>query len=408
DRYGSAAPTHGGKAHRHMATVAYDAHTHHSDLSSQAYIVRSNSDLFSNYTYFENDPINGDQIEQKDDRTMVGSALGWAYHYQLGPAHMTASLGLQFRADAINNALYHDAAQVRLLTVTDDKLNERAIGLYAQEEMKLSRALRFILGARGDHLDVGSRDAARFSPKFVGVLSPIEQLDVFVDYGWGFHSNDARGVFAPPNRANLITPTVSYEAGLRIKPDPSFQLSLAGFVINSRGETVYREDTATNESVPATRRYGVEAQALYHGKSGFFADAAAALSKERYRNDPANADSMTPAPTKTVSAGAGFSRAFGSYTPFVAVRGKLVAEHPATPDQRLYAQGYGTLDADAGLRWWNLEARLDMQNILGAQWRQVSSAATTQLGYESSPVNGVVYSVGAPRTVMGSLRFYWQ
>jgi outer membrane receptor protein involved in Fe transport len=406
DRFATVDDSQGGKAQRHMASVAYSMRDDESELTSLSYVIRSGFSMFENPTYYMDDPVNGDQIEQKDDRTVVGSNLDWHRHDEVGALRLTHTVGLQFRADAIDGALYHDYRRYRLgPALLDDEVNERSLAIYGQEELQPLRQLRFVLGARGDHVDVGDRSGARFSPKFAAVVSPIDQLDVFGNYGWGFHTNDARGAQQPINRATLIVPVVSYEAGLRIKPHRNFQLSSSAFLMNIDSELTWDAESATTQSTTASRRYGVEVEARYHLENWFFADAAATFTKARYTD---HSGAVPNAPTQTVSAGAEFMRPFGKYTPFAGLRLRLLGQRPANPQETLFSRGSAVLNADAGLRWWNLEARLDVTNVLDADWRDVSEAYSSQLAYETAPVEGVHYSAGWPRTIMGSLRFYWQ
>jgi outer membrane receptor protein involved in Fe transport len=408
DRFGSVDPHEGGNSQRHLVSVAYATQRADAEFSSMVYAVKYGFQLYSNFTFFAEDPVNGDQIEQTDDRTVVGSNVNWHHHHSLGPVRMTTTVGAQFRADAIENALYRDVARRRLITVNEGEVNERALALYAQEEIRPTRALQFTLGARGDHVDVGSKSAARFSPKFMAVISPIDFIDLFADYGWGFHSNDARGANQTTSPATLLTPAVGYEVGTRLKPLEGFQVSVAAFLLDLDSELVWSGDAGATEASDASRRYGIEIEGRYHLSNWFFADASATFTRARYRANAGNGDAVALAPTQTFSAGAGFQRAFGSYTPFAALRAKVVAERPATEDESLYARGFGILDGEAGLRWRNVEARVDVQNILNAQWREVSFANESRLAYEPAPVGGIHYTPGWPRTVMGSVRLYWQ
>lgn len=405
DRFGSVDDSQGGKAQRHMASVAYSVRDDQSELTSLAYVIRQGFEIYENPTYFMEDRVNGDQIEQTDQRTVVGSTLDWHRHDEIGPLRLTHTVGLQFRADAIDGALYHDYRRYRLGILMDDEVNERQLAIYAQEQLQPLEQLRFVLGARGDHIDVGDRSDARFSPKFMAVISPIEQVDVFADYGWGFHTNDARGAQQPINPSTLIVPVVSYEAGLRIKPTRSLQISSAVFMMNLDSELTWDAESATTQVSSPSRRTGIEIEARYHLENWFFADASATFTKARYTD---HSGAVPNAPTQTVAAGAGFMRTFGKYTPFGGLRLRMLGERPANQQETLFSRGSAVLNADAGVRWWNLEARLDVSNILGAEWRDVSEAYSSQLAYEPAPVEGVHYSPGWPRTIMGSLRFYWQ
>ena len=159
---------------------------------------------------------------------------------------------------------------------------------------------------------------------------------------------------------------------------------------------------------PRAERDGsvLEITARYHVSNWLFADADATLTRARYRENAGNAGSIALAPTRTLTAGIGVSPKLGHFTPLGSVRLKAIGSRPATPDGSLVAEGFTVLDATTGLRWKNVEAGLDVQNLLDARWREVQFATTSRLSYEPSPVTGIHYTPGWPRTVMARLRLY--
>lgn len=425
DHFGSVDPSEGGASQRHIASLSYAVTGEDTGLSVLAYLQRYRFNLYSNFTFFQDDPILGDQIEQTDDRTVFGTNFAWHRHATLGPVKFTTTLGGQVRADVIENALYHDAKRERLSTTVDADISETQLGAYLQEEVRPASAVRFVIGGRVDRIDVsvddqnedtatlgsptsGTAAAARFSPKFMTVVSPLHWLDVFADYGWGFHSNDARGAVQANAPADLMTPAVGYEVGLQLKPLRGLQVSAAAFLLDLDSELVWSGDAGSTEPSAGTRRMGLEFDARYNLANWFFADAAATFTRARYRGLPAGANAVPLAPTQTLSAGLGVQRKIEQFTPFAALRLRVVGDRPANETSTLTADGSALLGAEAGLRWRMLEARIDGQNLLGSTWREVSFANTSQLPYEPAPVEGIHYTPGWPRTIMGSLRLYWQ
>ena len=66
------------------------------------------------------------------------------------------------------------------------------------------------------------------------------------------------------------------------------------------------------------------------------------------------------------------------------------------------------MDANAGLRWKNIEVAVDVQNLFNAKWREVQFASTTRLPYEPKAVSGIHYSPGWPFTAIGRATVYWK
>jgi outer membrane receptor protein involved in Fe transport len=310
-------------------------------------------------------------------------------------------------------------ARVRVGTTTRSRILESALGLYAEEDARLTRWLRFVLGARADRTDVavddlrggsagGTKGAALLSPKLMAVLSPLRELDLFADWGRGFHSNDARGAVLARGAATLMTPATGWEVGARATPLPSLAFSAAAFLLDLESELVWSGDQGTTEPSGATRRYGLELGARYRLSNWLFADLDATFTRARYRENAGNGEAVALAPTRTLTAGVGARPTFGDFTPFAGLRLKAIAARPANEDGSLTAEGFTIVDAQAGLRFRMLEASVDVQNLFDAAWREVQFATTSRLAYEPRAVEGIHYTPGWPRTVMGKLALYWR
>jgi len=422
ERFGSVDPTEGGSTQRQSAQLAFTTAWQGADLSAMAYLVRYRFGLYSNFTFFRDDPVNGDQIEQTDDRTFGGLDVRLRRQIDYQGAVFTTSLGTQMRVDGIDNGLYHDRARERLETRVNANVGESQMGLYVEEDARLRKWLRFIAGARLQRVDVavddriedaskqgnassGVKGATLFLPKFMAAVSPVPQVDLYASYGRGFHSNDARGVVRAGGAATLVTPATGYEVGIRAAPIAGLSVTAAGFWLDLASELVWVGDEGTNEASGQTRRYGLELGARYRIKNWLFADADATFTHARFRG---NGGAIPLAPTRTFTAGLAARPTFGQFTPFLAVRVKVLGDRPANEDESLTATGFTIVDANGGVRWKNLEVAVDAQNLLNSTWREVQFATESRLPYEPAPVTGIHYTPGWPRTVMGRATVYWR
>ena len=425
DHFGNVDPTEGGSTTRHMASVAYSATSHDSDLSAMAYVTKYRFTLFSNFTFFNDDPIHGDEVEQDDDRTIFGGDFRVRKHLHVGPSKLTTTVGFQARNDSIDNALYHDQRRARLDTRVLAHISESEIGMFAEEDMRLLPWLRITAGLRGDRVDVnvddklaqanpggndssGFKGAQRLSPKLLAVVSPIPQVDLFADYGRGFHSNDARGAVLRSSPATLMTAATGYETGVRVTPIKDLRVQTDLFLLDLESELVWNGDSGGTSPAGSTRRYGVEVSARYHIQNWFYADMDFTAVKARYRENAGNGQSVALAPTRTFTAGFGVRPTFGDTIPFAAARLKFLADRPAREDNAFTAQGFTTIDANVGMRWKDIEGAVDVQNLLNTTWREVNFTSDTRLPYEPKTVSGIHYSPGWPRTVIGRATLYWQ
>ena len=418
DQFGYVDPSEGGSTQRHMLSVAYNAASDHGDIAALAYLIRYRFALYSNFTFFDQDPVHGDEIEQDDERTVVGGDFRVRQHWHWGDAKLTSSAGVQARSDSVDNALWHDQLRVRLDPRVDAHVAESSVSAYLEEDLRVSRFLRIVAGLRGQRLDVGvddhigagsgSRGAQLLLPKLSVIGSPVAQLDLFANAGRGFHSNDGRGVVLGSNGATMMTPATGYEVGARVRPWKDLSLSAAVFRLDLDSELVWSGDEGTTSPVGPTRRQGVELDARWHLSNWVFADVDATFASARYRENAGNGEAVALAPTRTLSAGVAARPTFGAWTPFAAVRVKSIGDRPAIEDESLIAKGFTVVDANAGLRWKDIEAAIDVQNLLGARWREVQFASDTRLPFEPATVRGITYSPGWPRTVIARATLYWR
>ncbi len=425
DHFGFVDPSEGGSTQRHQGQIGLNGRWEDWQVDAMAYLVKYRFQLYSNFTFFADDPIRGDEIEQDDDRLLGGFDLRLKKPVSIGKSVFTTSFGVQMRVDGIENGLYHDERRERLETKVHSNIVESSVGAYVQEDARLTPWLRFVLGLRADRVDVAvddpledtattgnktSGEAGDFlvSPKATAMISPIKELDFFLDYGRGFHSNDARGAVVEREPVTLLSPSTGYEVGVQVKPVKGLTLDAAFFLIDIDSEIVWVGDEGRTEPSGATRRFGGELAGRYQFSDWLFADLEATAVRPRYRGNAGNDGAIALAPTFTLTAGAGFRKKLGDFTPFAALRLKAIADRPATEDGSLTADGFAIVDANAGLRWKMLELGADIQNLFNSTWREVNFASDTRLSYEPSVVSGIHYSPGWPFTAIGRATVYWR
>jgi outer membrane receptor for monomeric catechols len=420
-QFGSVDPYEGGTTHRHALSLSFEGGGEDMDFRILAYGLRYGFDLFSDFTYFLADPVHGDMIEQTDDRTVIGLDARTSFHQHVAGMRFQTTLGLQGRADIIQNGLFHDFQRQRLSTTVDAGVGQTAIGFFAQEEARFTPWLTLTIGVRVDHAGVsvvdlrsgseklggdtsGSRAAALASPKATLVLTPAPPLDLFLDFGRGFHSNDARGAVRTADRATLLVPATGYEVGTRVRPWKPLMLTAAVFRIDLDSEQVYEGDEGTTEPSPATTRTGAELGARLGFGRWLFGDVDATFTKAVYRENAGNGNAVALAPTRTLTGGIGFRTRVGT---FGSLRVRHIGARPATEDRSITAEGWTVVDAQVGHRLGPFELALDVQNLFDTDWREVQFATVSRLATERAPVRDISFVPGWPRTVMGRLTGYF-
>ena len=293
--------------------------------------------LFSNFTYFLNDPVNGDEFEQADRRTVVGGRIDKRVKSNLGALPLELLVGAQGRYDFIPEVgLYRTAARARLSTVRQDSVKEGSAAIFAEATLRPTSTVRVILGARGDvysfnvrsdlAINSGTETASIFSPKVTIAWTPAERIELYANYGRGFHSNDARGtaINIDPNTgatAERVVPLVraeGYEAGLRLRPVDGLSITATVWRLNLQSELLFVGDGGTTEPQGPSRRQGLEFAGFYQPTSWLTFDAEYTLSQGRLTDLPPAADRI-PGAIENVFAG-GVVVQSGNFTGSVRVR----------------------------------------------------------------------------------------
>ena len=156
------------------------------------------------FTYFLDNPADGDQFQQSENRRMYGLNAAQTWIDKVGGITMQNKIGFQTRYDRLSPVgLYDTIAQERTATVREDKVKEASMGVYAENSAQWLDKFRTVAALRYDayrfNVDsdiAGNSGKARdhtVSPKLSLIFGPWARTEYFVNYGKGFHSNDARG-----------------------------------------------------------------------------------------------------------------------------------------------------------------------------------------------------------------------
>jgi outer membrane receptor protein involved in Fe transport len=303
-RFGAVDPTDGGDTARYSLSFEGRSGDAHGLWEASAYAISSRIDLFSDFTYFLDHPLTGDQFEQAEHRTTVGGSLARRWASQWMGLDVIQALGLQLRRDHLDPVgLYDTQARTRIATTSEDRVTEASASLYYEAGIQVNDWLRTLAGVRYDRyrFDVASDNPANSgatssgigSPKLSAVLRPWERAEIFLNWGEGFHSNDARGVTEtvdPSTGASVqrVTPLVRSkggELGFRAEPLPGWQSSLALWQLDLDSELVFAGDSGSTEASRPSRRRGIEWSNHYAAAEHWLVDLDLAFNKARFTDD---------------------------------------------------------------------------------------------------------------------------
>ena len=304
--FGAVDTSSGGESHRYSAVADWQRTGEGSLTKLNAYLIGYGLDLFSNFTYFLDDPENGDQFEQLDRRVVGG---GRATHQWLGTVFGRSAknlLGLDLRHDHIGEVgLYRTRERERLDTVRSDRVLQTSVGTYLQTTIQWRDTFRSVTGLRADtyHFDVTSNDplnsgdarASIVSPKMNLIFGPWRQTELYVGAATGFHSNDGRGstlsrdpaTGEPAQRVDPLVRTRGAEIGIRTMAIPRLQSTLALWRLDIASELVFVGDAGGTEAGRPSRRMGLEWSNYYRLSDRVVLDADLSYSNARFTDlDP--------------------------------------------------------------------------------------------------------------------------
>ena len=305
-RFGSLAPSDGGDTSRYSLSYAMRQRTENRLFEFDAYLIRSQLELNSDFTYVLANPEQGDQFQQSERRTVAGVNAAESWHTQLAGLPMRNKIGLQARYDRLSPVgLYSTLERVRHSTLREDRVRESSIGLYGENTVQWLPWLRSVAGLRYDAYrfkvassidgNSGTANDHVVSPKLSLILGPWSKTEFFVNYGKGFHSNDARGTTQtrlPDGEASTpvtpLVPTKGMELGARTEWLPGLQSSLALWRLDIASELLFVGDAGETEPSRASRRHGIEWNNHYIAAPWLLFDLDLAASRSRYtQSDPA-------------------------------------------------------------------------------------------------------------------------
>ncbi len=300
-RFSALDPTDGGNSTRTFASGEWHAHgdAGYTDLS--AYAQHYKLKLWSDFTYFEDDPVRGDQFEQKEARNVVGGQAVHGWQHTLFGNDSTTEAGVSLRHDHVDVGLLHTEARVPFDTVSNDHVSETGVAAWVQNTTTWLPWLRTLLGLRDDHVfmdvralqvpaDGGRASGGKLSPKVSLIFGPWAKTEFFANAGRGFHSNDARGVVADPGAVPALVASKGEELGLRSEIVPGLQTSLAFWRLDSDSELVYSADAGDTEANGASKRHGIELNNHLVLGRWLLVDADMAWTHARYADANANGE----------------------------------------------------------------------------------------------------------------------
>lgn len=411
-RFGSIDDSEGGNTSRTNFNLAYVQRTSTGDFEMQAYSFRYRFRLFSNFTFYLEDPVNGDEIEQDDNRNVQGLNARYSFFHKLGKMNNKMTVGLSYRTDDIQNELWHTLDRTRLEAKARANVIENNSAIYINETFRFSDFFRIETGVRYDYFvfDVadqlptdsshtnysGTNYQSGINPKLNFIFTPNDKLQIFINSGRGFHSNDARSVVQ--DKLNHTLPVAdAAEIGTVMTLSKRLVVSAAFWWMDMSNELVYVGDDGTTESKGPSRRSGIDLSARYQLTKNLLVDADLNISRGRFiekqfGKELSNDFYIPLAPTLTSCGGLTYTgRSIES-----SLRYRHISDRPANEDNSIIAKGYTLLDLSCAYKYKKAKFILSVENLLNVKWNEAQFATESRLKNEMESVEELHYTPGSP------------
>lgn len=404
--FGAVDDTEGGNTSRTNINAAYykaiDDNTY---FKANTFYSKYKFELYSNFTFFLEDPINGDQIRQKENRDIFGLNTEWGKTLYLGDVKTSIQGGVGFRADATKGS---ELSRTKERYITLDRImlgdiDQSNLFAYINSQFEVGK-LTIAPALRIDQFQFNYQDKldsvyknqgvkkTLVSPKLNFIYSESDNLQFYLKSGMGFHSNDTRVVVTDKNK-KTVPRVFGSDLGSIWKPIPRLIVNSALWYLYSEQEFVYVGDIGIIEPSGKSRRMGADLGIRYQLNNWIFIDADANYAFARSINEPKGENYIPLAPDFTSTAGIGLNNWNGFSGSF---RFRFMNNRAANEDNSIIADGYAIFDLNLNYQYKGLLAGISIENLFDTKWKETQFATESRLNNEPTSVEEIHFTPGTP------------
>nr|WP_315172949.1 TonB-dependent receptor plug domain-containing protein [uncultured Flavobacterium sp.] len=414
-RFGAVDNTEGGNTSRTNVNVSLskpiDENTF---MKANAFYSNYQFELYSNFTFFLEDPINGDQIKQKENRGIYGMNAELNQKTNLNDVAVLLQYGVGFRADATKDSeLSHTLNRKTVLeNIKLGDINESNLFSYFNSEFNFGK-LMINPAIRLDYFKFNYQDKlttdyktqleskVKFSPKLNFIYSQNNNLQFFLKSGIGFHSNDTRVVVQ--NNGKQVLPTaIGTDIGTIWKPFPKLIVNSALWYLFLEQEFVYVGDAGIIEPSGKSKRMGAELGLRYQLNDWLYFDADANYTYARSIDEPKGQDYIPLAPDFTTTGGLSFQKIQGFSG---GLRYRYLKSRPANEDNSIVAKGYFVSDFNVNYQYKSINFGISIENLFDTAWNETQFATESRLQNESESMEEIHFTPGTPFFMKGKITY---
>jgi len=415
-RFGAIDDTEGGNTSRSNVVLNYTKYLSDNQfVKTRAFVSAYDFLLYSNFTFFLNDSINGDQIRQKESRQIYG--LDTELNYRINKStdsDIVFKIGTGIRYDDINdnelsNTLNRKStiSHLALGQVDESNIFGHADATFVSGRWMLNAGIRadyfkFIYENQLSAMyDLRYATKTALSPKLNIQYTINKSIQLFAKSGKGFHSNDTRVVIDDQAR-HVLPAAYGMDLGTVLKPHKNLIINAALWYLHLDQEFVYVGDGGIVEPSGRSRRQGLDFGVRYQPTHWMFIYSDLNLANPRSVDDAEGENFIPLAPTLTNTGGILFqsgNRVNGG------LRYRHVADRPANEDNSIVAKGYTVIDLNVNYTFKNIMLGLEVNNLFNTEWNETQFATESRLKDEAVPVEEIHFTPGIPFFIKGKLTY---
>ena len=415
-RFGAVDPTEGGNTSRTNLTALFSRVLDNNSLhTTRLYFIDYDFELYSNFTFFLNDPVNGDQIRQKEKRKIFGFESRYLTETTWGNTDVELNAGIGMRYDDIDESELSRTKnrQETLERTIFGETDETNLYAFIENKYRIGH-LTLNPSLRVDHLRFQYNDqlAASYSNEAQSRTIVLPKLNILYNLGFktqfylksgrGFHSNDSRVITS--GEADAILPAAySFDLGTIWKPMDNIWLNAAVWMLFLEQEFVYVGDEGVVEPSGRTNRKGIDLGLRIQANPHLYFYSDFNYTIARSIDEPEGLDFIPLAPDMTATAGVSYN--LGDKLN-IGLNSRFLKDRPANEDNSIVAEGFFITDFNLQYALFNnVKIGLVVENLFDSEWNEAQFATLSKLASEVQPVEEIHFTPGVPRFAKLQLRY---
>ncbi len=412
-RFGAIDDTEGGNTSRTNLLINHSKLlSENKKLETRAYYSHYDFELFSNFTFFLEDPVNGDQIAQREKRNILGFQTAFSDKINSESFDFAYTAGIGVRYDDVNNdelSRVKNRYEIldRLAYGNVDQINSFAFlnTEFGFGDFKINPAVRLDYfkfdyeNKLSPTYDNRSESNVFASPKLNFIYSPNRDFQLFLKTGIGFHSNDSRVVTANSGE-DILPAAYGADLGGIYKLTDNLILNSALWLLYLEQEFVYVGDAAVVEPSGKTRRMGVDFGLRYEAFDWLYFYGDVNYTYARSTEEPSGMDYIPLAPDLTSTGGIAIEN-LANFSGGLNYR--YIKDRPANEENSIIAEGYLVTDFNINYTFRNFVFGIAVENLFDTDWNETQFATESRLFDEPESVEEIHFTPGTPFFLRGKV-----